>query len=60
MVLTSIPTITSLVGNQLDDDSDDDDDGIQITIGNYEPEVSTFQTTRQKTRGMLTGSRLNL
>lgn len=34
------------------DDSDDDDD-IQVTIGNYEPEVSTFQTNRQKNRQML-------
>jgi hypothetical protein len=33
-------------------DSDDDDD-IQVTIGNYEPEVSTFQTNRQRNRQML-------
>jgi hypothetical protein len=44
-----------LVGNQFDDDDDDDDDddGIQVTIGNYEPETSTFQTNRQKNRAML-------
>ena len=50
-----MPITTSLIGSQLDDDSDDDDDGIQITIGNYEPEASNFQTMRQKNRGMLTG-----
>ncbi|CAF0913064.1 unnamed protein product [Rotaria sordida] len=52
-------TTTSLIGSQLDDDDsdddDDDDDGIQVTIGDYEPEVSTFQTNRQKPRGMLSG-----
>ncbi|CAF2701605.1 unnamed protein product [Rotaria sp. Silwood2] len=52
---TVTSTITTpLIDSQLDDDSDDDD-GIQVTIGDYEPEVSNFQTNRQKPRGMLSG-----
>ncbi|CAF1156643.1 unnamed protein product [Rotaria sp. Silwood1] len=52
---TLTTTTTSLVDNQLDDDSEDDD-GIQVTIGDYEPEITNFQTNRPKPRGMLSGT----
>jgi hypothetical protein len=48
--------MTSLIGSPLDDNSDsDDDDGIKVTIGNYEPEVSNFPANRHKNRSMLAG-----
>lgn len=47
-----MPLSTSLIGDQLDDDSDDDD--IQVTIGNIKTGPSIF-ATRQNSRTMMPG-----
>ena len=47
-----MPLSTSLVGDQLDDDSDDDD--IQVTIGNIKSGPSMFPT-RQNSRTSIPG-----